>query len=168
MSEKINDSSNIQQESSDLAKQERVRAAAEEIAKLQKDHSIWGHGVSSESIAKKILADGLYTRWTTLQDISHQLPEGAEPAARSIRHWPYEARQYILLMKFPKGIFATDVGGSKSREKSKTEAAVHVFETETPPKDLGLPAEANNHIPPEKIIGYWDDEKQILCLRTRE
>ena len=148
-----------------FSEQERSKiiAAVEEIRNLQETWDVWGHGVSSEKIAESILQEGLFTNWQAVQDIAHRLKEHPTLLADQLTGWSYEGRRYVVLMALKRELTATDLGGL--REKSKQDADEHVFESKVPPKELTVPVGAQKHVPPGKIVGYWDRDNFELKMR---
>jgi len=136
----------------------------ETLRNLQEKYFVHGHGVSDIETATSIQEHGLYTAWSTLQDLTHELSNDPSSAVQQLHGWNYEARQYIVLIAVPKheDYHASDVANEErsaweNRERSRAFAAKHVFEFVKRPEELHTPLKADKRIPPKRIIGYWDD-----------
>jgi hypothetical protein len=136
------------------------------IREVQKQYHVHGHGVTSEEEAQSIMEHGLFTKWATLQDLTHAINTHEELAATNITHWQFEGREYVLLVGVPRteNYLASDTADDDSdawvnRERSRRYAKEHVFEKATPSEGIRAPLGADKRIPPAKIIGYWDDKK---------
>ena len=156
-------------ESNDMSVESPIETFAEKIRTLQEKYHIHGHGVSTREEAESIETSGLYTAWSTLQDISHVLPENNDQLLRQIQGWDYEARKYIVLIAVPihADYYASDAANeernaSENRERSGEFAAKYVFETIERPKNLKTPLNTNKRIPSKRIIGYWDDNNKTF------
>lgn len=164
----------ITQEPTQEPKERAVLEFAEMVQNLQKNYYIHGHGVSSNKVADSILEHGLFTAWAALQDISHPLSDNSHKLIKQIRAWDYNAKQCIILIAVPKhkDYFASDVADEKlsawgNRDRSKDFAKSHIFEPATRPNELQTPLNSDKRIPPEKIIGYWDDTEKIFHPNPR-
>ncbi|MBU0750197.1 hypothetical protein KKH15_01640 [Patescibacteria group bacterium] len=144
-------------------RQEAFTRLIEEVEGLQEKYMIHGHGMTSKDRAESVLQRGLYTSWTTLQDITHPLEQTSGSLAKQMDNWSYDSRPYVILIAIPKhdDYFASDVASDEAsaadnRERSRAFAEQHVFETTERPSDLHVSLSADKRIPPERIIGYWD------------
>jgi hypothetical protein len=139
------------------------------IRELQKQYHVHGHGVTTEQEAQSIMQHGLFTKWTTLQDLTYAIDTNEEFVARTITHWQFEGREYVLLVGVPRteNYLASDAADDDgdawvNRERSRKYAKDHAFEKVTPPEGVRAPLGANKRIPPSKIVGYWDDKEGKL------
>jgi hypothetical protein len=126
--------------------EQNKRKFLEVIKGYQNLYDLWGHGVTGQSVADSVLDKGLETRWRSLNDIAHKIPEEEKLLLDQISHWPYEARRFIVIIVSPKGLDFTDYGGSAVREQSVANSNLHIF----------VNSGSNRTVPSEKILGYVD------------
>ena len=151
------------------SKDKAVSDFVERVQNLQEKFHVHGHGVSNQDEAASIEERGLYTAWSTLQDLTHALSENPSRLAEQVHAWDYGARQYIVIIAIPKhnDYFASDAADEErsaweNREISKRFAVTHVFESVEKPQDLQTPLKSDKRIPPKRIIGYWDDIEKVF------
>lgn len=166
MNEKV---PNSHRESTDESKEKAIADFVEKIQSLQEKYHIHGHGVSNSEEAASVEAHGLFTAWSTLQDLTHKLSEDPNRLAEQIHAWDYGARQYVVLVAVPKHAeyYASDVADEgrsawENRERSRRFATDHVFEPAEQPDGLRTPLKTDKRIPPKRIIGYWDDNQKAF------